>query len=179
MRRLLPALAAALVAAAPLAAPLAAQQPATFLGYTTTVPKGWTSATPSSSMRLAQYVIPGAAGSLPVEVVVYFFGPGQGGDPAANLERWHSQFSNPDGTPVKEVVTHEKTAFPITFAEYRGTYARGVGAGSSAADARPNHLLMAAIAETPKGSLFVQCYGPIAAAEAQRAAFRAFVLGLK
>jgi hypothetical protein len=54
-----------------------------------------------------------------------------------------------------------------------------VGAGSSAADARPNHLLMAAIAETPKGSLFVQCYGPIAAAEAQRAAFRAFVLGLK
>lgn len=175
MRRLLPALAAVLLAAAP----LAAQQPATFLGYATTVPKGWTSATPSSSMRLAQYVIPGAAGSLPVEVVVYFFGPGQGGDPAANMERWHSQFSNPDGSPVKEVVTHETTAFPITFAEYRGTYARGVGVGSSAAEARPHHLLLAAIAETPKGSLFVQCYGPIAATEAQRAAFRAFVLGLK
>jgi hypothetical protein len=154
-------------------------QSATFLGYSTTVSKAWASATPSSSMRLAQYTIAGAPGTLPVEVVVYFFGPGQGGDPAANLERWHSQFSNPDGTPVKEVVTHEKSAFPITFAEYRGTYARGVGAGSSAADARPNHLLMAAIAETPKGSLFVQCYGPAAATEAQRAAFRAFVLGLK
>lgn len=113
----------------------------------------------SSSMRLAQYTIAGAPGALPVEVVVYFFGvPGQGGDPAANLERWHSQFSSPDGTPVKEVVTHEKSAFPITFAEYRGTYARGVGAGSSAAEARPNHLLMAAIAETP-GSLFVRAMG--------------------
>lgn len=178
MRRLLPALAAALVAAAPLA-PAAAQQPATFLGYTTTVPTGWSSATPSSSMRLAQYVIPGAPGSVPVEVVVYFFGPGQGGDPAANMERWHSQFSNPDGSPVQEVVTHERTTFPITFVEYRGTYARGVGTGSSAADARPNHLLLAAIAETPKGSLFVQCFGPVAATEAQRAAFRAFVLGLK
>jgi hypothetical protein len=175
MRHLLTVLAAAVVAAAP----LAAQQPATFLGYTTTVPAAWTSTTPSSSMRLAQYVVPAANGAAPVETVVYFFGPGQGGDPAANLERWHSQFSNPDGSPVKEVVTHETTAFPITFAEYRGTYARGVGAGSSAADARPDHLLLAAIIETPKGSLFVQTYGPIAAAEAQRAAFRAFVMGLK
>jgi hypothetical protein len=154
-------------------------QSATFLGYTTQVPKAWTSATPSSSMRLAQYTVPGAAGALPVEVVVYFFGPGQGGDPAANMERWHSQFSNPDGSPVKEVVTQDKRAFPVTFVEYRGTYARGVGVGSSAADARPNHLLLAAIIETPKGSLFVQCYGPVAAADAQRAAFREFVLGLK
>ncbi len=170
----------AALAASLLAVPsIGKAQAATFLGYSTAVPKGWNSATPSSSMRLAQYAIPGAAGSTPVEVVVYFFGPGQGGDPAANMERWHSQFSNPDGSPVKEVVTHEKTTFPITFVEYRGTYARGMGAGSSAANALPNHLLMAAIAETPKGSLFVQCYGPIAAAEAQRAAFRAFVLGLK
>lgn len=176
----LPVIAAAALLVAMSGTPsLGTAQAATFLGYSTTVPAGWTSAPVNSSMRLAQYTVPGAPGTTPVEVVVYFFGPGQGGDPAANLERWHSQFSNPDGSPVREIVTHEKTAFPITFAEYRGTYARGTGAGSSAADARPNHLLLAAIAETPKGTLFVQCFGPIAATEAQRAAFRTFVLGLK
>jgi hypothetical protein len=81
---------------------------------------------------------------------------------------------------VHAKVTIDRTgAFPITYAEFRGTYARGTGAGSSADAARPNHLLLAAIIETPKGSLFVQCYGPVAATEAQRAAFEAFVKGLK
>jgi hypothetical protein len=166
--------------AAPLAsAPLLAQS-ATFLGYTTSVPAGWSSATPSSSMRLAEYRVAGAAGAMPVEVVVYFFGPGQGGDPQANIDRWQSQFSNPDGSPVQAKITLDKRGpFPITFSEFRGTYARGVGAGSSADAARPNHLLLAAIVETPKGMLFVQCYGPIAAAEGQRAAFEGFVKGLK
>ena len=159
--------------------PLMAQS-GTFLGYTTAVPHAWVSATPSSSMRLAEYRVPTNAGATPVEVVVYFFGPGQGGDPAANIERWERQFSNPDGSPVHAKVTTDKTgAFPITYSEFRGTYARGTGAGSSADAARPNHLLLAAIIETPKGSLFVQCYGPVAAAEAQRAAFEAFVKGLK
>lgn len=179
MRRLLPALAAALLAAAPLTS-AAAQQPATFLGYTTTVPKSWVSTTPSSNMRLAQYTIPGAPGSIPVEVVVYFFGPGQGGDGPTNIERWRSQFSNPDGSPVTPVVTKAQSGnFLVWFAELRGTYARGVGAGSSAAEARPNHMLLAAIIETPKGTLFVQEYGPAAATEAQRDLFRAFVMGLK
>lgn len=158
----------------------AAAATATFLDYRTTVPAAWTAASPSSSMRLAEYRVPGAAGTLPVEIVVYFFGPGQGGPPAANLARWKSQFSNPDGGPVNEVVRRDSTgAIPLTIAEYRGTYARGVGTGSSAADARPGHLLIAVVAETPRGTLFFQCFGPIAAVEAQRAAYLQFVKGLK
>jgi hypothetical protein len=34
------------------------------------------------------------------ECVVFYFGPGQGGDPQANAERWASQFVNADGTPA-------------------------------------------------------------------------------
>jgi hypothetical protein len=156
-------------------------QAATFLGYTTRVPADWTSATPSSSMRLAEYRIAppagGTAGGTPVEVVVYFFGPGQGGDPQANIDRWQSQFSHPDGSPK---ITRETTGtFPMTIAEFRGSYARGIGTGSSAEAARPNHLLLAAIIETPKGTLFVQCFGPVPSTEAQRSAFMGFVRGLK
>ena len=150
---------------------------ATFLEYKTVVPPTWTSRTPASSMRLAEYATPATAAGM-AEVVVYYFGKGQGGSVDANLERWKSQFSNPTGEPVQEKRTQLTSPFPITIAEYRGTYARGVGTGSAAEDARPNNLLIAVVAETPRGTLFFQCFGPIAAVEAQREAYLTFIKGL-
>lgn len=177
MPRHVTALAAALLLA--VSTPAAAQQTATFLGYTTAVPAGWTSAPGSSSMRLAQYTIRDTDQSVAAEVVVYFFGPGQGGGVDANLERWKAQFSTPDGSPVYEKVSTEKNGpFPITIAEYRGTYARGVGAGDDAA-AKPGQSLVAVIAETPKGTLFFQLFGATAKVSAQRAALEQFVKGMK
>ncbi len=160
--------------------PAHAQSTASLLGYQTTVPAGWVSSQPSSSMRLAEYKVPAVGTALPFEAVVYFFGPGQGGSPEANLARWKSQFSNPAGGPVAETVAHETVrGIPYTIAEYRGTYARGVGMGSGADAARPDHILIAVVAETPKGTLFFQCYGPSAAVEQQRAACLSFARGLK
>lgn len=175
VRQLLFAVGLALVAPA-----VSVQAQATFLEYRTAVPAGWVGATPSSSMRLAEYRVPGASGALPVEIVVYFFGPGQGGSPQANLERWKGQFSNPNGGPVGESVRRDTTgAFPLTIAEYTGTYARGIGAGSSSDAARPGHKLIAVVAETPRGTLFFQCFGPAAAVDAQRSAYLQFVRGLR
>ena len=151
---------------------------ATFLDYKTTVPVGWTSRTPSSNMRLAEYVVPGADAASGAEVVVYFFGQGQGGNVAANLARWKGQFSTPDGSPVPEVVTRDSTGkFPVTFAEYRGTYARGVGAGD-ASQAKPGQMLIAGIAETPRGTIFVQLFGPAERVARAREEFKTFVRGL-
>jgi hypothetical protein len=152
----------------------------TLLNYQTVVPTGWTSKTPSSSMRLAEFTAPGASGGTGAEVVVYYFGPGQGGGPEANLERWKSQFSNPTGAPVYEKVTTDSTAAAkLTIAEYRGTYARGVGTGSSADQAKPGQTLIAVVAETPRGTLFFQCFGASAEVDAQRAAYLRFVKSLK
>jgi hypothetical protein len=84
-----------------------AQAPAiTLLGYRAEVPSGWTSRAPSSTMRLAEYVLPATADAS-AEVVVFFFGPAQGGSVDANLARWRGQFSNPDGAPVTQVVTRD------------------------------------------------------------------------
>ena len=155
------------------------QQPQTvkLLEYQAKVPTAWTAKTPSSTMRLAEYVA-GAPGGA--EVVVYFFGASQGGTVDANLARWKGQFSNPNGGAVEEKITHEKSGvFPLTIAEYRGTYARGMGAGSAPAQALPNHILTAVVAETPKGTLFFQLFGPVAAVEAQRAAYLDFVRSMK
>lgn len=156
-----------------------AQSTATFLGYTATVPAGWSSAQSTSSMRLAQYTIADTDKSVAADVVVYFFGPGQGGGVDANLERWKAQFSTPDGSPVYENIAKlTGAAFPITVAEYRGTYARGVGVGD-AATAKPGQSLVAVIAETPKGTLFFQLFGATAKVTAQRAALEQFVKGMK
>ena len=149
----------------------------TALDYHAPVPAGWQSRAPSSSMRLAEYVVPGRDGGAGAEVVVYFFGAGQGGSVDANLARWRGQFSNPDGGPVAEKITRETSgAFPVTIAEWRGSYARGVGAGGAP---RPDHMLVAAVVETPKGALFFQLFGPKGAVEPQVASYLSMVKALK
>ncbi len=142
------------------AASARAQTPAALdlLGYHTTVPASWTPRTPSSSSRLAEFTLPRDAKG-DAEVVVYFFGKGMGGNVDANLARWRGQFSTPDGSPVFEKVTRDSTGkFPLTFAEFRGTYQRGVGMGS-ADSVRTGQTLIASIVETPNGVLFVQMFG--------------------
>ena len=68
-------------------------------------------------------------------------------------------------------------ASTMRLAEYRGTYAWGVGAGN-AANAQPNQTLIAGIAETPRGTLFIQLFGPSALVASARQDFIGFVRGL-
>jgi len=151
----------------------------TLLEYRTVVPASWTPRTPSSTMRLAEYVVPPTAAAGTAEVVVYFFGKGQGGNVDANLARWKAQFSSPDGSPVPETVKRDASGeFPITFAEYLGTYRRGIGSGS-ADSVRTGQALLAGIAETPRGTLFFQLFGSAARVAAERELFMTFVKGLK
>ena len=149
------------------------------LGYHTTVPAAWTRRTPSSSSRLAQYTVHGANPSDDAEVVAFFFGASQGPNVDANLKRWRGQFSTPDGSPAPETVAHDSSgAFPLTIAEYRGTYRRGVGAGSTDS-VRTGQTLVATIVETPHGTLFIQLFGPSATVAAHRSEFLRVVKGLK
>ncbi len=173
--------AGALVCTLLFASPGAAQgTPATYLDYHTTAPASWATRAPASSMRLAEFTTPGVAGKAGAEVIVYFFGKGAGGSPDANLNRWKSQFSNPTGAPVIERVSVDsKGPFPLTIAEYEGTYARGIGAGSEPEQARPEHMLVAVVAETPLGMIFFQLFGPVQSVEAEKATYLQFVRGLK
>jgi hypothetical protein len=156
-----------------------AQSAISILDYRASVPAGWTTVKPSSSSRLAQFIVDTSDSANRTEVVVFFFGQAQGGNVQANLERWRGQFSNPDGAPVSENVTRDSSGvFPITIAEYHGTYRRGIGAGS-ADSARTGQALVAAIVETPRGALFVQLFGPAARVASARQGFVQFVKGIK
>jgi hypothetical protein len=149
------------------------------LGYHTKAPAAWSPRPPASSSRLAQFVIRGSEAASDAEVVVFFFGAAQGGNVDANVARWRSQFSTSDGSPVPETITRDSTgAFPVTTAEFRGTYRRGVGAGS-ADSVRTGQTLIAAIVETPRGTLFIQLFGPTGTVVAHRAEYTRFVKELK
>jgi len=149
------------------------------LGYHTAVPATWTRKTPSSSSRLAQFAIHGANSSDDAEVVAFFFGASQGPNVDANLTRWREQFSTPDGSPVPETIARDSSgAFPLTIAEFRGTYRRGVGAGS-ADSVRTGQTLVATIVVTPRGTLYIQLFGPSATVASHRAEFVRVVKELK
>jgi hypothetical protein len=136
------------------------------------VPAGWTEMTPSSNMRVAQYGVPGSAG--PGECVVFYFGPGQGGDPASNAARWADQFEQPDGSSsvdAMRVTELEDTRVPVLLVEVTGTYDGGMTMTDAPSEKQPGAMLLGGIAQGPAGPWFFKFTGPEATVRAQREAF--------
>ena len=148
-------------------------------GLAWTAPAGWVSEPPANEMRRAQYRVHGLRGDA--ECVVFYFGPGQGGDPRANAERWASQFVNADGSPAASALkTREAEAggLDVLFVETHGTYQAGMMAGG-AGQAKPGYALLGAIVEGPDANWFFKLTGPAATVDAQRAAFGAMIASMK
>lgn len=142
-------------------------------------PDSWQAVTPSSSMRRAQYRVPGEAGDA--ECAVFYFGPGQGGDPMANARRWASQFVQPDGgDPVAAMKTErfEVNGRNVLLVETTGTYQVGPMMGGTG-EPLPDYMLLGAIAEGPDASWFFKLTGPEATVEAQREGFRRMLESLR
>jgi hypothetical protein len=140
-----------------------------------TEPKGWVSETPSSGMRRAQYKVPGPGGDA--ECVVFYFGPGQGGDAMSNASRWASQFRGAAGeAPMK---TRELTSgsTKVLLVEVTGTYVGGMG--SNLPGERPGYMLLGAIAQGPDANWFFKLTGPEKTVQAQRTAFEEMVGSLE
>lgn len=147
---------------------------------TWTVPQGWVAETPSSAMRKAQYRVPGEAGDA--ECIVFYFGPGEGGDAAANAQRWASQFTLADGRPGSagmKVDSRKVGDIDVLVVEVGGTYQGGFRMQQPPEPAKPGHRLLAAIAEGPDANWFFKLLGPEATVESQRAAFDSLVESLK
>lgn len=143
-------------------------------------PVGWIEVPPTSSMRKAQYRIPGPGGDG--ECVVFYFGPGQGGDAMSNAKRWASQFRQADGRPSEEVMKTrhlDEAGVHVLLVEVTGTYEGGMTMTGVAAEPRPGWMLLGAIAEGPDANWFFKFTGPEATVKAQRDAFETMVRSLK
>lgn len=144
------------------------------------VPASWEVQQPSSGMRLAQYRVPGAAGDG--ECVVFYFGPGQGGDPTANVARWAGQFTQPDGRDSREVTKIEElegAAMRTYVVEITGTYDGGMTMMRAPAETMHEHMLLGGIAQGPDAPWFFKLTGPEKTLRAQKDAFVGMLRSLK
>lgn len=142
-------------------------------------PAGWVQGTPSSQMRAAQFALPAAEGEAP-ELVLFFFGAGQGGTVDDNISRWIGQVAQPDGsdsTPKARTAKREVGPFKITTVVVDGTYKSGGMMGGPTV-MKENSRLWGAVVEGPGGPWFWKATGPKAAMEAQGASFDAFLSSL-
>jgi hypothetical protein len=142
-------------------------------------PEGWVSERPTSSMRVSQYQLPAADGDTEAaSLVVYYFGPGQGGSVDANLERWIGQMQPPDGRPSKDKAKTETTTvngMKVTLLDVAGTFAGGDMGGGGAGQSKPNFRMRAGVIETPKGAYFIKLVGPEKTVARWDQAFQEFV----
>ena len=149
-------------------------------GLSWTSPEGWIPETPSSSMRRAQYRVPGPGGDG--ELVVFYFGPGQGGDAMANAVRWANQFAQPDGRAPREAMKTEQIRVgdvPVLLTEVTGTYSGGMTMMGGESANLENHMLLGAIAQGGDANWFFKLTGPEATLAAQREAFRGMIESLR
>jgi hypothetical protein len=145
-----------------------------------TAPKSWIAEPPSSPMRRAQYRVPGKSGEG--ECAVFYFGPGQGGDPMANAQRWAGQFTLPDGSPAGSAMKTseiEVGGLKVILVEVAGTYSGGMTMGSEPAQPKPGYRLLGAVAPGPDANWFFKFTGPDATVVEQRGAFESMVKSLK
>ena len=145
-----------------------------------TTPPEWQSEPPKTAMRRAQYRVPGDAGDA--ECIVFYLGPGEGGDAMANAQRWASQFTLADGRPghAEMKVDRRKVGdIDVVLVEVGGTYQGGFRMQAQQPAPKPGQLLLGAIAEGPDANWFFKLIGPEATVESHRAAFEDLVESLK
>lgn len=141
------------------------------------VPKDWRGVRTTSSMRLAQWSYGSGC-----EVVVFYFGDGQGGSVEANLDRWYGQFEQPDGGSTRErakVTKSSSGALTVTRADVQGTYAAPVRPGAAERHNKPDYRMIAAVVEGPSGPWFIRFLGPAKEVSTGESSFDAFLSSLR
>ncbi|MCG3128713.1 MAG: hypothetical protein CHACPFDD_03604 [Phycisphaerae bacterium] len=140
-------------------------------------PAEWRSVPPPSAMRKAQYVLPRVEGDeLDGELIVYYFGPGEGGGVRDNLERWKGMFHGPDGKRVADDAVREESfeanGLKVTWLDISGQYAPAPMAGGADTTPRDKFRMLAAVVETSGGPWFFKAIGPQATLEKHRTGFK-------
>jgi hypothetical protein len=147
-----------------------------------TKPNAWTAAATTSSMRVAQFVVPRSVGdTADAELIVYYFG-GSGGSVDANIDRWIRQMQQPDGRASSAVAkrsTRTVNGLSVTLVDVTGTYIAEMSPGSPQRHNSPNFRLRAVVVTTPNGPYFIKLTGPTATVAAADSAFEQFLSSIK
>jgi hypothetical protein len=169
------------VAAAPVAAAETQAQRTEAAGLRFSVPADWTRVPAPSDMRAAQFRVPHTGNDAEDgELVLFFFGRGQGGSADQNVARWTGQFTQPDGKPSTDaavVTIRTVNGLKQTSVDVGGTYKPAPMGGAGGAD-KPGWRLLGAVVEGDGGPWFWRLTGPDATVAAAKPRFEALLASL-
>jgi hypothetical protein len=151
-------------------------------GLHSAAPAAWKEVPVTNPMRVKQFTVPGPGKEGEAELVVFFFGQGQGGATQANLDRWKAQFQPPEGKTLEPKTSTLKTASgaPATVLDISGTYLfKASPMAPGPAEPRPNHRMIAAVLETPGGNYYLKLVGPAKTIEKSKKEFDAWLKAFK
>ncbi len=95
----------------------------------------------------------------------------------ANIDRWISQFSKPDGRPVDDeakVSRRESHGIPLTIVDVSGSYDNSMGPGSQVKP-MSEYRLLGAVAEAANGPWFFKLTGPAKTVAKWESSFQSFL----
>jgi hypothetical protein len=164
------------------AGPHGETQPAAATSLRFTAQPGWVVVPPKSEMRRVQYRLPKVDGDPEdAELVVYYFGE-QAGTVEANIERWCSQFTSPDGSEASGTLVRsrrEVSSLAVEEVELHGTYVAETAPGSGEHYSKPGFAMLAAIVSSDHGPYYVKLVGPEATIARWRPSFTNFVSAIR
>jgi len=156
------------------AVPQIATGEAEAVGMKWDVPAGWKDRG-ATSMRLATYEAP-AQGGDPGECAVFYFGPSQGGDVEANIDRWIGQFAS-HGKISRS--TRTCGGMGVKIVEVDGDYLAPSGPMMESSGTKKGWMLKGAIVEGPNGNVFFKFTGPKKVLEAEAKKFDGMLESLR
>jgi hypothetical protein len=155
-------------------------------GFKAKVPTSWKEVELTEQQRnfgrIAQFAIPKAKDDkYETEMYVFYF-KGSGGDAKANVERWKSQFTAPEGKKVETKVDEMKVGdTPVTYADVQGTYKfkKAPFNPNEKEELRPDYRLIGVVFESKNGPYFIRLVGPAKTVGENKKAFDEWLKGLK
>lgn len=140
-------------------------------------PSRWSAVTPTNVARAGQWLIaPNKKGEDAAEVVMFYFGKGQGGDAKSSVDRWLHAMSNAQGDhPAGEVKERVISKWNVTEVIAYGTYTSPVPMPGVPPIPKPDYGLAGVVLEGPQGNIFIRLTGPETLVKANLTSFRQFV----
>ena len=143
---------------------------------------GWEIQETASSMRAAQFRLPGDGSIDDAQFVIYYFGPKGGGSVEDNIDRWSGQFEQPDGRASREAAATAKRivhGLAVTTVDLPGTYVAETFPGSGERVNQPEYRLLAAIISTDAGPYYAKLVDPAQTVARWQASHDAFIRSLR
>jgi hypothetical protein len=154
-------------------------------GLQSRVPGDWVEERTTSRMRVKQFrLAPVQDDKDNTEVIIFYFGQGQGGTAQDNIKRWKKMFVPPEGKSIDEVTkvdTLKVGKVQMTYADLRGTYLYRPSpqAPDSEVVRMANHRMLAVVFESEKGPYFIRMVGPADTVQHYKKGFDDWLKGFK